>query len=258
MLATAIRQVNRGKKKNLSCCCERLLVSDTIGAKSGRLRMALGTKNILTVISEAVSADGCLTRREMVRRLMAGAVAGAAWPLVTASHPIHGLLRNDAVLDEAEKLGAADWKPLFLSAQQSESLAAIAESIVPGSAKAQVNRFIDLLLSVDTENHKPEFVAAVAAFEGEAQKRFAKDFPALDERQKSELLKDASATRAKKNSESADAGKTRAGLHEHFENLKGWVSIAYYSSEIGMRELGWTPDRVFASFPGCEHPDGHN
>jgi len=38
-----------------------------------------------------------------------------------------------------------------------------------------------------------------------------------------------------------------------FENLKGWISGAYYSSEMGMRELGWTEDRVFGSFPGCEH-----
>jgi hypothetical protein len=219
----------------------------------------MGTaKSALTVIGEAVAADGQLTRREMVRRLVAGAAAGAAWPLVAASHPIHDLLRNDAVLDEAEKLGAADWKPLFLNAQQSESLTTIAESIVPGSTKAQVNRFIDLLLSVDTENHKTEFVAAVAAFDGEARKRFAKSFPALDENQKNELLRDASAAPARKNSEGADAGKKLAGLHEHFENLKAWVSVAYYSSEIGMKELGWTPDRVFASFPGCEHPEGHH
>lgn len=217
----------------------------------------MGTKTTLTVISEAVSADGQLTRREMVRRLVAGAAAGAAWPLVAASHPIHELLRNDAILDEAEKLEAADWKPLFLSAQQSESLGAIAESIVPGSVKAQVNRFIDLLLSVDTENHKTEFVAALAAFEGEAQKRFAKNFPALDENQKNQLLTDASAIPAKKNSEGAEAANKRADLRQHFENLKGWVSVAYYSSEIGMKELGWTPDRVFASFPGCEHPEGH-
>jgi Gluconate 2-dehydrogenase subunit 3 len=218
----------------------------------------MGMRSKLTVINEALAADGQLTRREMVRRLVRGAAVGAAWPLVAASHPIHDLLRNDAVLDEVEKLGAADWKPLFLNAQQNESLTTIAESIVPGSTKAQVNRFIDLLLSVDTENHKMEFVAAVAAFEGEAQKRFAKNFPALDENQKSELLTEASATPVKKNSEGTDAGKKRAGLREHFENLKGWVSVAYYSSEIGMKELGWTPDRVFASFPGCEHPEGHH
>lgn len=218
----------------------------------------MGTRSTLTVIGESVAADGRLTRREMVRRLATGAVAGAAWPLVAASHPIHELLRNDAVLDEAERLGAEDWKPLFLSAQQSESLAAIAESVVPGSAKAQVNRFIDLLLSVATEKHKTEFVADVAAFEEEAQRRFAKNFPALNESQKSEMLTDASATPAKKNLKNADADKKHAGLHEHFENLKGWVSVAYYSSQIGMKELGWTPDRVFASFPGCEHPEGYH
>ena len=218
----------------------------------------MGTKSALTVISGTVAVDGQLTRREMVRRLVAGAAVGAAWPVVAASHPIHQLLRNDAVLDEAEKLGAADWKPLFLNAQQNESLTVMAESIVPGSTKAQVNRFIDLLLSVDAEKHKTEFIAAFAAFEEEAQKRFARNFPALDENQKSELLTDASATPAKRNSEGADAGKKRTGLHEHFENLKGWISGAYYSSEIGMKELGWMPDRVFASFPGCEHPEGHH
>jgi Gluconate 2-dehydrogenase subunit 3 len=258
MLATAVRRVNRGKKKNLCCPCERLSVSGTIGAKSNRRRIAMETISVLKVVSEAVAADGHLTRREMVRRLVAGTTVGAAWPLVAASHPIHELLRNDAILDEAEKLEASDWKPLFLSAQQSESLAAIAESIVPGSTRAQVNQFIDLLLSVDTEGHKKEFVVALAAFEGEAQKRFAKNFPALDESQKNQLLTDASATPAKKSSDGAEAANKRANLHEHFENLKGWVSIAYYSSEIGMKELGWTPDRVFARFPGCDHPEGYH
>jgi hypothetical protein len=216
----------------------------------------MGTKSALLVIKEADAAGGQLTRREMVRRLVTGAVAGAAWPLVAASHPIHELLRNDAVLDEAEKLGAADWKPLFLNTQQNESLIAIAESIVPGSTKAQVNRFIDLLLSVDTDSHKKEFVAALAGFEAEAQKRFAKNFPALDDGQRRQLLTDASGTPAEENSD-VGAGEMHAGLHEHFENLKGWVSGAYYSSEMGMKELGWTGDYVFASFPGCEHPEGH-
>jgi len=91
----------------------------------------------------------------------------------------------------------------------------------------------------------------------EAQKRFAKNFPALDEKQKNQLLTDASATPAKKNSGGAEARERRAGLLEHFENLKGWDSGAYYSSEAGMSELGWTGEYVFASFPGCEHPEGH-
>jgi len=129
---------------------------------------------------------------------------------------------------------------------------------VPGSTKAQVNRFIDLLLSVDTPEHKKSFVDSLSAFEAESQKRFAKVFPALDEDQKKQLLTEASAATAKANSDGAAAEENPARLHKHFENLKGWVSGAYYSSEIGMKELGWTPDRVFASFPGCEHPEGHH
>jgi len=233
-------------------------VGDTIGAKSEGWGIAMETRSALPVINEAAAVGGQLTRREMVRRLFAAASVGTAWPLVAASHPIHELLGNDAVLGETEKLGAADWKPLSLNAQQNESLIAIAESIVPGSLKAQVNRFIDLLLSVDTPERQKSFVDSLAAFEAESKERFAKYFPALDESQKIQLLTDASATLAKENSGGADAGETPAALHQHFENLKGWVSGAYYSSEVGMKELGWTSDRVFASFAGCEHPEGHH
>jgi hypothetical protein len=219
--------------------------------------IALGTKGELPVIHEAAATGGQLTRREMVRRLLAGMGAGAAWPLVASSHPIHEILRNDAVLEQAEKLGDADWKPIFLNAQQNESLNAIAESIVPGATKAQVNRFVDLLLSVDTDVHGNEFVAALAAFEAESQKRFGKGFSSVDASQQNMLLTDVAETPAEKDS-SGGSGKENSDLHGHFENLKGWISGAYYSSEMGMRELGWSEDRVFASFPGCEHPEGHH
>ena len=217
----------------------------------------MGTKSALPVINEAAAACGQVTRREMVRRLLAAAGAGTAWPLVAASHPIHELLRNEAVLEEAENLAAADWRPLVLNAQQDETLSALAERIVPGSTKAQLNRFIDLLLCVDTAEHKQKFAESLAAFEKESQKRFGKGFPSLDANQQDMLLKDATVQPAKEDS-SGGAGGENLGLSGHFENLKGWISGAYYSSEMGMRELGWTPDRVFASFPGCEHPEGHS
>jgi len=217
----------------------------------------MGTKSVLPVIKEEAEIGGQLTRREMVRRLLAAAGAGTAWPLLAASHPIHELFRNEAVLEEAENLAAADWRPLVLNSQQDETLSALAERIVPGSTKAQVNRFIDLLLSVDTAKHKQKFAESLAVFEAGSQKRFGKRFPSLDASQQNMLLTDASAYPAKEDS-SGSAGRENRGLYKDFENLKGWISGAYYSSEMGMRELGWTPDRVFASFSGCEHPEGHS
>ena len=199
--------------------------------------------NELRVMGSEAAGNGRLTRREIVRRLLAGMGAGAAWPLVAASHPIRDHLNNDVIFAEAEKLGAVDWKPVLLNVQQNEGLVALAENIVPGSTKAQVNRFIDLLLSVDKPKNQLDFAESVAAFDAEAQKLFAKNFPALDDNQKNILL--------------TNVSEKQSPLHGHFENLKGWVSGAYYSSEAGMRELGWTGDYVFESFPGCEHPEGH-
>jgi len=217
----------------------------------------MGKVSALPIIQAAAAQNRRLTRREMVQRLIAGAGAGAAWPLVAASHPICAHLANGAMFEEVDKLAAADWKALFLNAQQEETLAALAETIVPGSRKARADRFIDLLLSVDTAEHRKGFVDSLAAFETESQKRFGKRFPALSGGEQNALLTDAS-TRPTKESATGGDGKKDPGLRGHFENLKGWISGAYYSSEAGMRELGWTEDRVFEKFPGCEHPEGHH
>jgi Gluconate 2-dehydrogenase subunit 3 len=200
--------------------------------------------NELKVIGSETAWSGRLTRREMAQLLLAGIGASAAWPLVAGSHPIYEHLKNDAILDEAEKLGAADWKPVFLDAQQNETLIALAEGTVPGSTKAQVNRFVDLLLSIDKPESRRNFVESLEAFDVESRKRFNKDFRALNDGDKDLIL--------------TDASEKQSTLHGHFENLKGWVSGAYYSSEVGMRELGWTGDYVFEKFPGCEHPEGHS
>ena len=219
--------------------------------------MALTTKTELLVVSEAAAAGGQLTRREMVRRLLAGAGAGAAWPVLSTGHPFCEHLENGTAFDVQDQIPIIDWKPVFLSQFESRRLVVLADRIVPGSEKAKVDRFIDLLLSVDNEKHQRDFVEALAAFEAEAGKRFGKHLTALDAAQLDEILTDAAAAPAKEGT-SSNAEEEESGLHAHFENLKGWISGAYYSSEMGMRELGWTGDRVFASFPGCEHPEGHH
>ena len=90
---------------------------------------------------------------------------------------------NDALNDElANKI----------LSQQNELLAALAESIVPGSTRAHVSRFVDLLLSVDKRENQRRFVESLTALDAEAQKRFKKSFPALGEEQKNAFLTEAS------------------------------------------------------------------
>ncbi len=216
----------------------------------------MNEENNLPVTAAGAAENGRLTRREMVQRLLAGAGAGAAWPLVATSHPIYAPLGNDTIFDRAENLSDANWKPAFLSGQQNETLTALAESIVPGSTRAHVSRFVDLLLSVDKPENQYKFVESLTALDAEAHKRFGKDFPALDEEQKKVLLSDASTKPEDPGASETEGGKKQSGLHSHFENLKGWIGGAYYSSEVGMRELGWRGDYAFATFPGCAHPEG--
>lgn len=202
----------------------------------------------LPMIHRRIDAGPALSRREMVRRLLAGLSACATSPLVATSHPIYALFRKEAVLDEAEALGTADWKPAFLNTKENETLIALAEAIVPGTTKAEANRFIDLLLSVDKPENQHRFVESLTAFEAEAQAQFGRNFASLDDSQKNSLLTDAS----------KNPNPVGTSLHAHFENVKGWVAGAYYSSEAGMRELGWAGDYVFEEFPGCEHLEGHH
>ena len=211
-----------------------------------------------------------LNRREVVQRLLGSAGVGFAVPTVAASHPIHSHLASPSTLEQADaKSRAADWAPEFLDPHQSDTLAVLAERIVPGSTKAQVNRFIDLLLTVDTQENQKKFLASLGAFEGEAINRFGKPFKDLREEQQNQILTVASTEKsglpegnsdwswfALPSTESSEL--PRVTIRDHFENIKGWVSGAYYSSEVGMRELGWTGDVYFDSFPGCEHPDGHH
>jgi hypothetical protein len=224
----------------------------------------MGSEKNLVVIESATTETVGLTRRAMVQRLLAGMSAGAAWPLVAGSHPIFELLKSDAFLsddaifDRAEELGQANWKPAFLTPQQNEILTALAESIVPGSTRAHASRFIDLLLSMDKQENQRKFAESLAALDAEAQKRFKKSFPALDEEQKNGYPTDASTKPKSPDAAGSEAEKKQAALYSHFENLKGWISGAYYSSEVGMRELGWTGDYAFAAFPGCPHPEGHH
>jgi hypothetical protein len=196
-----------------------------------------------------------INRREMVRRLMMAGGAGLALPGIAEGHPVARHLANQgAAAQTASTTARTDGSPAFLDQHQSETLEVLGERIIPGSSRAQVNRFIDLLLSVDTQDVRKKFLASLSAFEAEALKRFSHPYKDLTVNQQNEILTSASTAR---HGEAAEGQPHRVTLRDHFENLKSWVSGAYYSSEVGMKELGWTGDVFFTSFPGCQDPGKH-
>ncbi len=226
-------------------------------------------KSALQILDDAKSSPRSLNRRKWIARMLGGVTAGIAIPGLAAAHPVREHLAHSSTMDMADaQVAAADWAPEFLDAHQTETLAVLAERMVPGSSRAQVERFIDTLLSVDRRENQQRFLNSLAAIEGEALQKYGHSYKDLTEAQQNEILTAAS-TAASGHAE--HHGRRRVSLgppaaasptehdtfRDHFENLKGWVLGAYYSSEVGMRELGWTGQVMFESFPGCEHPGGH-
>ncbi|PYV13756.1 MAG: hypothetical protein DMG21_20345 [Acidobacteria bacterium] len=215
------------------------------------------------------SSERGLPRREILKRLTGGTGAGLILPAVDSSHPIRKHLMEPAAVEAAAaKAADPEWKPEFLDDHQNETLVALAERIVPGSSKAESNRFIDLLLTVSTQDDQRKFLVALGAFDSLAVARFGHPFKELTDSQQNGLLTEASTAKSGHVEGQEDfawfaipSGAPHQSavdsIRDYFDNLKGWVVGAYYSSEVGMRELGWTGNVMFESFPGCEHPEGH-
>jgi hypothetical protein len=219
-------------------------------------------------MDSGLGMNGQISRRDAIRRLVSGAGAGAFLAGTAVAHPIYKHLADGTLL-AATKVSAESWKPLYLNPQQSATLQVLAERIIPNSTKAQVAQFIDLLLSVETADVQRDFDHSLAAFDQEANRRFGHPFKEISEANQNELLTAASIkpqlqeapAHSAEDDDSADPNAAPANgrhtLYDHFENMKNWVRGAYYSSEFGMRELGWTGMVFHLEYHGCQHPEGH-
>jgi len=193
------------------------------------------------------AAEG-VARRTVLQTLLGGVGATLALPagLEAQTRSIHR--HTGAIAQAQERAAATPYKPEFLDAHQLETLTVLAEAIVPGSTQANVAPFLDQLMAVESAGSQRAFLGALGAFDMLAIERHRRPWKNLSAAEQDALLQHAS---------TAERGRDRTTIRDHFETLKGWISDAYYSSEPGMRELGWTGNVFHAELPGCTHPDGH-
>lgn len=203
---------------------------------------------VIPIAPAADATSGGIPRRVALQALLGGVGAGFALPpTASAQHPMHAHLANPGALEHAQQKASGAAPALeFLDAHQANTLEALAETIVPGSTAARVAPFLDQLLAVESAANQRAFLGALGAFDMAAIQKHDKAWVAIAPADQDAILRETSA---------ADA-KTSA-MRAHFENLKGWIAGAYYSSEPGMRELGWTGNVFHPELPGCTHPGGH-
>ena len=193
-----------------------------------------------------------LNRRDALLRIATGgigAVASALWvenlsalARVQADH-VHTAL--------AGVQSTAAWAPKVLSAHQHQTVAVLAELIIPqtgtpGAKAALVDRFIDTLLGEAERSDRERFLSGLSWLDGRSQALYRGNFVAASPAQQVELLT--------KLSTEASA-EDRTGV-DFFNAIKAMTITGYYTSEIGLRdELGDNGQLVLPAFEGCTHPE---
>jgi len=208
---------------------------------------------------ESASAVG---RRAVLQTFAAGLGAAFAIPGAAEAqqHPMQHHVATGTAAAAQKKVATAAYKPVLLDDHQMKTLEVLAEAIVPGSTEAKVAPFLDTLVAVDSSDNQKNFMSALGAFDMLAIAKYSKPWIALSPVEQDTLLQTASTTPPGNRpsfpgAPPAPGGKATIG--DHFNNLKGWIAGAYFSSEKGARELGWDGNVFHTELPGCTHPDGH-
>jgi hypothetical protein len=143
------------------------------------------------------------------------------------------------------------WKPRFLESPEVETLAQLAECIVPetetpGARRALVHQYVDFVLARGEPSRRERFREGLAWLDRRSRALFGGPFAAIQPAQQDELL-----TRLS----SAPSGEDAAGA-AFFVLAKQLTVDGYYRSEAGLaQELGFQGRTFLAEFKGCTHPE---
>jgi hypothetical protein len=174
-------------------------------------------------------------RRAVLQSLATGVGAVAFVSSASAAHVHHAAAAAASPAPAAT--GAASLA--FLDQHAFDTLATLSEQIVPGSRAAQVPEFLDRLLAVDSTETQKYAMQVIGAFERVAREAHGKPWKSLTAEQATALLT--------KISTQPGSDPIRRG----FDGLKSAVAETYYSTEVGMKELGWNSNVVFSPPAAC-------
>jgi len=209
------------------------------------------------------SEKSSLNRRDLIRAALLSAAASVLGPSFSLAQAIEsGLTPAARGEDGAAYLADPHWKASFLNDHQNETLIALSDVIIPatdtpGAKAALVNRYLDLLVSVQPSEFQQEFVAALKFIDSESQAQLGKNFLELSRDDQAWLLAPWAYTQQSSHwTERNDPHAQPADLaQQHFHRLKTLIAAAYYGSEIGEKELGWDGEFTHGPYEGCQHSD---
>ena len=191
-----------------------------------------------------------VNRRQAMQGVAVGLGAAASFPIL--NQPVSAQAHHHAALVPPTSTVATAKAPAFFNPQQYEVITELASLIIPtdetpGAREAKVNEYIDLIVSEGSSSLKKLYRDGLDWMEKTSQTRYRKKFIQLSQEQQVEILTEISQIK-----NPVPANQLQA---KFFKAIKEATIEGFYTSKIGLEELGYKGNTVLDSFPGCTHPE---
>ena len=188
-----------------------------------------------------------VSRRDILRTLAVGAAAGSVLQVIPAEA---AAFIHQAVRKEKAASPAASYTPKYFSAAQYATLIALCEIIIPkdeksgGAVEAGASEFIDLLTS-ENEKYQLRLGGGLSWLDNLCTDKYGKVFLECTTEQKKEVLDLIAFRKNAKQDPSLGPGVS------FFAFLRNLTCDGYYTSKIGIADLGYIGNTSQHEFPGC-------
>jgi gluconate 2-dehydrogenase gamma chain len=188
-----------------------------------------------------------VSRRDILKSLTMGAMATSVLRVI----PLHAAeYAHHMVATEKAAAATGVYTPKFFSAKDYKTLQALCEAIIPadtdcgGAMEAGAPEFIDLLTS-ENPTYQLKLGGGIMWLDGECLDRYGKAFIDCAPEQQKEIL-DLIAY-----SKNADKDPRLSPGVEFFAFLRELTADGFFTSQIGIKYLGYVGNTYLLSFNGC-------
>ena len=188
-----------------------------------------------------------VSRRDVLKSLTIGAMAGSVLRVIPAQAAEYA---HHLVGAEKAAVPGGSYTPKFFRPQQYRTLQALCQTIIPpegdtgGAIEAGAPEFIDLLTS-ENSDYQLKLGGGLMWLDATCTDRYGKAYLDCGASQQKEIL-DGIAYRA-----NALKDPSLAQGVAFFAFLRNLTADAFFTSEIGIKYLGYIGNKYMADFPGC-------
>jgi hypothetical protein len=219
--------------------------------ESGR-RKSTGSENDWCQELGANKMSSNLTRRDVLKSFTIGAAATSVLRVIPAQAAEYA---HRMIAAEKASTPGKSYVPKFFPAHQYQTLETICQTIIPadrdcgGAIEAGAPEFIDLLTS-ENKDYQLVLGGGLMWLDSACSDRYGKIFLDCSPEQQKEIL-DQIAYR-----ENALAYPSLNQGIEFFRFLRNLTADGFFTSEIGIKYLGYMGSEYLAEFPGCPPVEG--